>query len=92
MKQVVIYLADADDTERRVVETVSQLCEDLDDGTYYDVIEGATRVDSPSGWSYMSTQETDDSVDCQGCGKPLSDTLPIVNDAEGYAYHEGCRP
>lgn len=48
-------------------------------------------VESPSGWSYRSSQENGDQVDCQGCGDPLNDDLPIVNDEEGYAFHEGCQ-
>lgn len=47
-------------------------------------------IESPSAWSYRRSQENGDQVDCQECGDPLNDDLPIVNDAEGYAYHEGC--
>lgn len=47
-------------------------------------------VESPSGWSYMSTQENGDRVDCWSCGDPLDDDFPIVNDDDGYALHEPC--
>lgn len=47
-------------------------------------------VSSPSGWSYISSQENGDRVDCQGCGNPLNDDLPIKNDEKGYAYHATC--
>jgi hypothetical protein len=48
------------------------------------------RIDSPSGWSYMSDQENGDNVDCHACGQALDDDYPIVNDADGYALHEQC--
>lgn len=47
-------------------------------------------VESPSGWSYRESQENGDAVSCAGCGNPLNDDLPIVNDDEGYAFHAGC--
>lgn len=48
-------------------------------------------VESPSGWSFRTEQENGDNVDCWECGNPLSDDYVIVNDAEGYAYHQACR-
>jgi hypothetical protein len=47
-------------------------------------------IESPSGWSYRQVQENGDQVDCNFCGDPLDDDFPIVNDSEGYAYHEQC--
>lgn len=57
-----------------------------------DVAEWASDpvVESPSGWSFRESQENGDQVDCRECGDPLDDGYPIVNDAEGYAYHAGC--
>lgn len=49
-------------------------------------------IESPSGWSYRESQENGDQVDCHGCGNPLDDDLPIVNDGDGFAYHEGHIP
>lgn len=48
-------------------------------------------VESPHGFVYRASQENGDQVDCQGCGNPLDDDLPIVNDDEDYAFHEGCK-
>jgi hypothetical protein len=47
-------------------------------------------IESPSGWSFRASQENGDEVDCAACGDALNDDHPIVNDAEGYAYHEDC--
>lgn len=49
-------------------------------------------IESPSGWSFRNNQENGDQVDCWNCGNPLDDDYPIVNDEQGYAYHEGCLP
>lgn len=48
-------------------------------------------VESPSGWSYVKTQENGDEVDCWECGNPLNDDYVIVNDEDGYAYHYACK-
>lgn len=48
-------------------------------------------VESPSGWRFREAQENGDEVDCRECGNALDDDYPIVNDDEGYAYHEDCR-
>lgn len=50
----------------------------------------SVKIESPSGWSYMSDQENGDNVDCHDCGNALNDDRPIVHDANGYAYHGGC--
>lgn len=47
-------------------------------------------IESPSAWSYRESQENGDRVDCRACGDPLDDNQPIVNDAHGFAFHEGC--
>jgi hypothetical protein len=60
-----------------------QCCDDCAQAIKY-------RIDSPSGWSYMSDQENGDNVDCRACGRPLDDDYPIVNDADGYALHKQC--
>lgn len=52
--------------------------------------EGGVIVHSPSGWTYRARQENGDNVDCHACGNPLSDDQPIVNDEDGFAYHEQC--
>ncbi len=48
-------------------------------------------VESPSGWSFRASQENGGTVSCVGCGDDLDDDLPIVNDADGFARHEGCQ-
>lgn len=53
--------------------------------TYIDPI-----IESPSGWRYRAQQENGDNVDCYDCGHPLNDDHVIVNDDEGFAYHENC--
>lgn len=50
----------------------------------------AATVTSPSGWTYRDDQQNGDGVSCAMCGDLLNDDLPIVNDGEGYAYHEVC--
>lgn len=48
-------------------------------------------IESPSGWKFRSEQINGDNVDCWDCGNPLNDDYPIVNDSDGYAYHQVCR-
>lgn len=49
-------------------------------------------IHSPSGWSYRSSQENGDNVDCRECGNALDDNYVILNDAKGFAYHQACHP
>lgn len=48
------------------------------------------QIELPSGWSYRAQQENGDNVDCHSCGNPLNDDHAIVNDNDGFAYHESC--
>lgn len=43
-------------------------------------------ITSPSGWTYRSSQENGDQVNCQRCGKPLNDDKPIYTNKDGYAF------
>lgn len=80
-------------------EILCPLCEgDADDGSGDECFrcDGTGTIDnsiieSPSGWSFRASQENGDTVDCQGCGSPLDDDFPIVNDDDGYARHPHCR-
>jgi hypothetical protein len=68
-------------------------CPNCDDATCADCLEDAgpgELIESPSGWTFRASQENGDRVDCANCGNPLDDDYPIVNDADGFAYHVGC--
>jgi hypothetical protein len=78
------FMGDEQETEYEI-ERLRYLLRDPDEAPQDDAV-----VESPSGWSFRSSQENGDQVDCMGCGNALNDDLPIVNDDEGYAYHEGC--
>ena len=43
-------------------------------------------IESPSGWTYQSSQENGDQVNCQQCGGALDDDLPIYTNHDGYAF------
>lgn len=43
-------------------------------------------INSPSGWTYQSSQENGDFVNCQQCGGYLNDDDPIYTNKDGYAF------
>lgn len=79
----------ANDTPR-IPRTLAAFQQECDEFLTEEEEDDDEVVNSPSGWSYRESQENGDEVDCYECGNPLDDDKPIVNDDDGYAYHEGC--